>query len=68
MKKIKDQVDELQELLFKSNEKDCPYFLRYIEEGYVESVDLMMYLQNSTVEVNIWNSENESREWLEEKQ
>ena len=65
MKNIREIVDEIQDLFFKYKE-DTPYFLRYTQEGYVDSVELIAYFENVNVEIHLWDSENESRKWLEE--
>jgi hypothetical protein len=65
MKTIKDEIDEIQEWIYeKSNVEN--FFLRYIEEGNVEAIELCIYQHQMNITVQLWNSENEEREWIEE--
>ena len=66
MEKIHEAISDINEKLFKKT--GIPQFwLRYIEDGYEEAVQLMLQGFQMNIEIDLWNSENEEREWIEEK-
>jgi hypothetical protein len=65
MENIKEQLDKIQEKVFNKNYEN--YFLTYIESGYVQSIELHIFEYSMDIIIKLWNSENEEREWIEEK-
>lgn len=64
---IKEQIDELQEEMY-SNEDYESFFLEHSEVGNIgESISLLIYKYDTDIEMSLWNSENDEREWIEEK-
>ena len=64
-KTIKEQLDDVQEQIFEHNNSNN-FLLRYTEEGFVSAITLVIYQFGMDIEVQLWNSENEEREWIEE--
>ncbi len=65
MNNIKEQIDKIQEEIdSKTNGEN--FYLRYIEEGFVQAISLIVYMYSMNIEISLWNSENEEREWVEE--
>lgn len=64
MKKIQEVVGDIQEKI--SEKSNDNIFLEYSQFGYIESVKLHIYMYQMDIEVSLWNSENEEREWIEE--
>lgn len=65
MSDIKDQLDSLQEAIYDSGNYE-DYFLRYTVEGNVEAIALVILKYDMDIEVGIWNSDNEERNWFDE--
>lgn len=64
MKNIQDQVSCIQEKMTDRTYGN-KYFLRYSEEGYTQAVTLVLLVSDMRIEVDLWNSENEERKWIE---
>ena len=64
MKRIQDIVSDIQEKI--SEKSNDNIFLEYSQFGYIEAVKLHIYMYQMDIEVSLWNSENEEREWIEE--
>ena len=65
MVNIKDQIDSIQEHFWKHNNTDN-FYLRYIEEGTIEAVELCIYMYQMNITVQLWNSEDDPRQFWEE--
>lgn len=62
--KIQEIVKDINEKLFDSY-PDCSFFLDYIERGYVEFVLLHVCQNNIDIEIGLWCSEDEPRNFNE---
>ena len=62
---IKQEIEAIQEHLWEYNNTDN-FYLRYIVEGTVEAVDLCIYTNQMNITVQLWDSENDPREFWEE--
>ena len=66
IKNLKNKIDIIQDRIYSKNNTEN-FFLRYIEEGNVEAIVLAIYQYQMNIEINLWNSENDEREWIEDK-
>jgi hypothetical protein len=64
MKNIQEIISNIQEKIFDKNDQN--FFLEYSEFGYVQAVKLHLQIYSMNIQVDLWNSENEEREWIEE--
>lgn len=62
MKSIQEIVKELGDKIVNNGS----FFLEYSEIGYVESVKLHLYDNDMVIKVNLWDSDNEQRRYIEE--
>lgn len=61
---IQEIVNDIQNKIGNKTEKD--YYLQYTSLGFIEAVDVIVLLKDTTtIDINLWNSENDSREYLE---
>jgi len=63
MSKIYEELQDLQEEIYNENCED--YFLRYTIQGEVEVITLVIMKYDMDIEVGLWNSENEERNWYD---
>jgi hypothetical protein len=72
---VEEQVNIIQEKFFDNDQRtselmntplENKYMLRYIKEGYVEAVEMVIYENNFEIKIHIWDSENNPLEWIEE--
>jgi hypothetical protein len=63
---IQEEISEIQEFINTVTNCDC-FILSHTQFGYTESVSLHIFQYQMDIEVKLWNSENEEREWIEEK-
>ena len=62
---IKEERDRLEDIL-RDREDFDGFNLRFIQEGFVEAIELIMYIENIIVTITLWNSENDTREYNED--
>lgn len=60
---IQEIVNDIQNKIGNKTDKD--YYLQYTILGFTEAVDVVVLLHDTNVEINLWNSENDCREYLE---
>lgn len=63
---IKNSVDFLQNKLSYGKTYQEDFFLRYTKEGNVEAVTVVIYKNTMKLEIDLWDSENDERIFLEE--
>jgi hypothetical protein len=63
---IKDAINSIQDEIYSKSACEN-FFLRYTEEGNIEAVTLVIYMYSMNIEILLWNSENEEREWIGDK-
>lgn len=66
MSKALKTVEELQENIYKTENYEN-YFVGYTTAGYGEAINLIVLHNGIRAEINIWNSEDDYREYIEEK-
>ena len=67
---VEQTLDKLQERLWGKNaekEYNFHHSFIYTKQGHIEAISLQINEENFSIEMNLWNSENEDREWVEEK-
>lgn len=67
MSEIQNIVKAIQEKFFDNTATEDKYLLRYTEEAYIEAVELIVYEKDFQMKIQLWDSENEVREWIEEE-
>lgn len=65
IKNLKDRIDVIQDRIYSKNNTEN-FFLRYIEEGEIEAIVLVIYQYQMNIEISLWDSENDEREWIED--
>ena len=66
--KTEEVVERLKDRLWgKDAEKEhnFSHYFSYIKNGYIESISLTVNEENFSINIDLWNSENDDREWIE---
>lgn len=64
MKEIEDIVDSLNQKLYE-NEDNFSHAFNSIHSGYINAISLSLTFEDYSVEINLWDSENDSRKFNE---
>lgn len=69
MNKIEEVVDNLNTRLWGMNgNENTDHVFVYTKAGYIESISLNLNFDNHSIEINLWNDDNDDRLFSEETQ
>ena len=69
MNKIEEVVDNLNTRLWGMNgDKNLNHCFSYIKSGYIEAISLDLNFDYYSIKINLWNDDNDDREFNEKPQ
>jgi hypothetical protein len=69
MNKIKEVVDNLNTKLWGMNgDENSSHVFIYTKAGYIEDISLKLQFENYSIEINLWNDDNDDRIFNEKTQ